>query len=135
MTKFVTFWVIFNKIKYKVNFSVLRNCGQTSLAYLAAATHGYSAEAEELKAELESRQQPIPPVDPNARLLVPPPPVARLEENWPLLASARGTFDAQLLGLGGQSAPTNVGGVKPAAAAFAVMDDDVSLLISELSEL
>ncbi|CCD73511.1 Coatomer subunit alpha [Caenorhabditis elegans] len=103
---------------------VLRNCGQTSLAYLAAATHGYSAEAEELKAELESRQQPIPPVDPNARLLVPPPPVARLEENWPLLASARGTFDAQLLGLGGQSAPTNVGGVKPAAAAFAVMDDD-----------
>ncbi|CAI2316133.1 unnamed protein product [Caenorhabditis sp. 36 PRJEB53466] len=103
---------------------VLRNCGQTSLAYLAAATHGYEQEAEELKAELESRQQPIPPVDPNARLLVPPPPVARLEENWPLLASARGAFDIQLLGLGAAQGPAKTAGVKPAATAFAAIEDD-----------
>lgn len=108
-------------------FTVLRNCGQTSLAYLAAATHGYTTEAEELKGELEARQQPVPPSDPGARLLVPPPPVARLEENWPLLASARGAFDSQLLGLGGaQGTTAKASGVKPAAAAFAAIEDDVS---------
>ncbi|CAI5439371.1 unnamed protein product [Caenorhabditis angaria] len=106
---------------------VLRGCGQTSLAYLAAATHGFEGEAEELKGELESKQQAIPPVDANARLLAPPPPVCKLEENWPLLASARGAFDAQLLGLGGGvggGAAAKTGGVKPAAAAFAAIEDD-----------
>lgn len=57
---------------------VLKNTGQTSLAYLTAATHGHSEEAELLKAELESKNQQIPPVDPNARLLIPPAPIFRV---------------------------------------------------------
>ncbi|RCN35209.1 coatomer alpha subunit [Ancylostoma caninum] len=57
---------------------VLKGVGQTSLAYLTAATHGYEEEAAALKSELESKGQPIPPIDPNARLLVPPPPVCKV---------------------------------------------------------
>ncbi|KAK6009925.1 WD domain, G-beta repeat protein, partial [Ostertagia ostertagi] len=76
---------------------VLKGVGQTSLAYLTAATHGHEEEANLLRAELESKGQTIPPIDPNAKLLVPPPPICKLEENWPLLATARGPFE--LLGL------------------------------------
>ncbi|PIO57879.1 hypothetical protein TELCIR_20701, partial [Teladorsagia circumcincta] len=100
---------------------VLKGVGQTSLAYLTAATHGHEEEANLLRAELESKGQTIPPIDPNAKLLVPPPPICKLEENWPLLATARGPFE--LLGL---VPPSKAGaGVshKPAAAAFAVADD------------
>lgn len=49
--------------------------GQTSLAYLTAATHGYKEEAGQLEAELKAKGQNLPPVDPNARLLIPPPPI------------------------------------------------------------
>ncbi|KIH62764.1 WD domain, G-beta repeat protein [Ancylostoma duodenale] len=101
---------------------VLKGVGQTSLAYLTAATHGYEEEAAALKSELESKGQPIPPIDPNARLLVPPPPVCKLEENWPLLSTARGPFE--LLGLVPPSKAPGAGvSQKPAAAAFAVADD------------
>ncbi|CAB3408946.1 unnamed protein product [Caenorhabditis bovis] len=104
---------------------VIRNSGQSSLAYLLAATHGFEDEASELAAELEAKQQPIPQVDPNAQLLIPPPPVCRLEENWPLLASARSAFDAQLLGISAPGATTKtVSGLKPAAAAFAAIEDE-----------
>lgn len=136
--------------------AVLKGVGQTSLAYLTAATHGYEEEAAALKSELESKGQPIPPIDPNARLLVPLPPVCKvrnasfssfqyssssilysgpttrgsvcllkliqLEDNWPLLSTARGPFD--LLGLVPPSKAPGAGvSQKPAAAAFAVADD------------
>ncbi|ETN71049.1 WD domain, G-beta repeat protein [Necator americanus] len=104
------------------NFTVLKGVGQTSLAYLTAATHGYEEEADMLKSELESKGQPIPPIDPNAKLLVPPPPICKLEENWPLLSTARGPFE--LLGLVPPSKAPGAGvSQKPAAAAFAVADD------------
>ncbi|CAJ0583840.1 unnamed protein product, partial [Mesorhabditis spiculigera] len=101
---------------------VLRGLGQTSLAYLNAATHGFADDAGSLKQELEAKGQAVPPVDPNARLLAPPPPVYKIEDNWPQLATARGPFDDQLIGLnagGGGSKPTK----QPAASAFAVMGD------------
>lgn len=75
---------------------VLKTAGQISLAYLTAATHGYEEEAEQLKGELESRQQVVPVVDTNASLLVPPAPISRMEENWPQLARTRGALDALL---------------------------------------
>lgn len=59
---------------------VLRNLGQSSLAYLNAATHGFADDAEGLKAELEAKGQPVPPIDPNARLLAPPPPVLKVSD-------------------------------------------------------
>ena len=58
--------------------SVLKGVGQTSLAYLTAATHGFDEEAEQLKAELESKGQPLPPIDPNAKVLMPPPPLIKV---------------------------------------------------------
>ncbi|PAV66797.1 hypothetical protein WR25_10521 [Diploscapter pachys] len=105
---------------------VLKNVGQLSLAYLTAATHGYKDEAANLKAELEAKNQPLPPIDPNAKLLIPMPPVCKLEENWPQLATARGPFDAHLLGIRSATSGKEAGQTahkKPAASAFAAADD------------
>ncbi|KAI6182222.1 Coatomer subunit alpha [Aphelenchoides bicaudatus] len=83
---------------------VLTEVGQYSLAYLTAATHGFEKEAQKLRAELESRDQPIPVVDPNAQLLAPPPPVRQIssqtDDNWPRLAVSSGPFDAGILAAG-----------------------------------
>nr|CAB3232867.1 coatomer subunit alpha [Phallusia mammillata] len=65
---------------------VLRGCGQKSLAYLTAATHGLEEEAEQLKDEV------VPDIDPSAVLLQPPPPIKQCEENWPLLTVSKGFF-------------------------------------------
>ena len=70
---------------------ILKNCGQTSLAYLCAATHGLEEEAEELRSSLPSDKQ-LPTPDPNAVLLVPPPPIVQCEEKWPLLSVSKGFF-------------------------------------------
>jgi len=102
---------------------VLKEVGQTSLAYLAAATHDYTDEAENLKAELEAKNQHIPPVDPNAHRLQPPPPIQQMDENWPLLTVTRGLFDAQLLG-GKPSAGTKNLKEKPISGAFAAEEND-----------
>lgn len=59
-------------------FAVLRDVGQISLAYLTAATHGFTEEASALKAELEAKGQSIPPVDPEAHMLAPPPPIKKV---------------------------------------------------------
>uniref|UniRef100_A0A0N5AHK6 Coatomer subunit alpha n=1 Tax=Syphacia muris TaxID=451379 RepID=A0A0N5AHK6_9BILA len=76
---------------------LLKEVGQTSLAYLTAATHGYKEEAEQLESELVSRGQELPVINPDAKLLVPPPPIQQMEDNWPLLTMVRGPFDSQLL--------------------------------------
>lgn len=104
-------------------FLVLKDVGQPSLAYLTAATHGYAEEAEKLKADLEARGQPIPSVEPNAQLLVPPPPIQQMDENWPLLTVTRGVFDAQLLG-GTKTPAVTASKAARAAAAFAVEEGD-----------
>ena len=35
----------------------------------------------------------VPDINPNARLLQPPPPIALSEDNWPLLTQSKGFFD------------------------------------------
>ena len=68
---------------------VLKGCGQKSLAYLTAATHGLDEEAEQLKEE----NSPSVPAD--AELLQPPPPIKECEENWPLLTVSKGPYLAR----------------------------------------
>ncbi|OQR74758.1 coatomer subunit alpha-like, partial [Tropilaelaps mercedesae] len=74
---------------------ILRNVGQTSLAYLCSVTHGLDEETDRLTEILAEtlNERPLPkPID-SAVLLVPPPPVARCDENWPQLSVNRGFFD------------------------------------------
>ncbi len=49
---------------------------------------------------VQQHGQTLPPIDPNARLLVPPPPIQKNEENWPQLTVTRGVFESQV-GTGG----------------------------------
>ena len=41
---------------------ILKGCGQNSLAYLTAATHGLEEEAEELKAAFDPEKEQLPQV-------------------------------------------------------------------------
>lgn len=75
---------------------ILKNCGQTSVAYLCAVTHGLQEEAETLKANLESNNLQLPQPDPNAVLLQPPCPIMQCEENWPLLSVSKGFFEGAI---------------------------------------
>uniref|UniRef100_A0AAX7VIS8 Coatomer subunit alpha n=1 Tax=Astatotilapia calliptera TaxID=8154 RepID=A0AAX7VIS8_ASTCA len=72
---------------------ILKNCGQKSLAYLTAATHGLDEEAEALKETFDPEKETVPEVDPNAQLLQPPPPINPLDTNWPLLTVSKGFFE------------------------------------------
>lgn len=96
----------------------LEMAGQLPLAYLTAKTHGLVEEAQRIKERLGAKLQSsdasedqksgldIPsieqvddrlPFERDARLLVPPDAIFRNEEGtWPLLAPARGPFDAFL---------------------------------------
>lgn len=77
--------------------SVLQKCGQSSLAYLTAATHGYTDEAEKLSEIVGQDGKDLPEVNPNAKLLQPPVPIQQAESNWPLLTVSRGFFEGQVL--------------------------------------
>lgn len=66
---------------------VLEACNQPGLAYLAAATHGLEDQAARLADVLTQLNLPVPAIDPNATLLMPPIPILP-SENWPLLAVA-----------------------------------------------
>lgn len=72
---------------------ILKNCGQNSLAYLTAATHGLDEEAEDLKSVCDGN---LPQIPPNARLLKPPIPIAQAETNWPLLTVSKGFFEGAM---------------------------------------
>ncbi|KAK9839869.1 hypothetical protein WJX81_007554 [Elliptochloris bilobata] len=67
---------------------ILEEAGQTALAYVTAATHGLSEDAERLAEGLEE----VPPLEPGAQLLLPPQPILR-EDNWPLLTVSKGFFE------------------------------------------
>ncbi|KAF6212403.1 hypothetical protein GE061_012925 [Apolygus lucorum] len=84
---------------------ILKNCGQTSLAYLTAATHGLTEEAEALGQECDGK---IPEVDPKAVLLKPPVPLQQTESNWPLLTVAKGFFEGAMLGNAGVVAAPDI---------------------------
>ena len=71
----------------------MRAAGQTALAYVTAAAHGLSEDAERLGEALEER----PALDPEARLLLPPTPILK-EDNWPLLTVSKGFFENLAVG-------------------------------------
>ncbi|CAD5114426.1 DgyrCDS3559 [Dimorphilus gyrociliatus] len=77
----------------KERHKILQDCGRKSLAYLAAATHGLDEEAEQLKVKLESANEKVPEIMPDAQLLQPQPPIAQHETNWPLLTVSKGFFE------------------------------------------
>lgn len=81
--------------------SILRNCGQKSLAYLTAASHGLTETAEEI-AENAGMTLPTPLED--ASLLIPPPPVTKNNENWPLLTVSKGFFEGAIQTKKGEAA-------------------------------
>ncbi|KAF3857928.1 hypothetical protein F7725_011129 [Dissostichus mawsoni] len=77
---------------------ILKNCGQKSLAYLTAATHGLDEEAEALKESFDPEKETE--VDPNAQLLQPSPPINPLDTNWPLLTVSKGFFEGAIAAKG-----------------------------------
>ncbi|XP_032833195.1 coatomer subunit alpha [Petromyzon marinus] len=79
---------------------VLKNCGQKSLAYLTAATHGLDEEADGLKAQFDLEKETLPEVNADAVLLQPPPPVMPLDTNWPLLTVSKGFFEGAMAAKG-----------------------------------
>ena len=78
------------------------SAGQTALAYVTAKTHGLEAEAEPLAEALGDN---LPPVDPQAQLMVPPAPILR-EDNWPLLTVSKGYFENLAKGAAGKFRPS-----------------------------
>lgn len=83
---------------------VFEACGQLSLAYLAAATHGLTETAERLLSLLHAQGAPIPALHHNASLLQPPTPIFHAE-NWPLLSVGKSALsDVTSGGVSGVSA-------------------------------
>ena len=72
---------------------ILKAVGQTPLAYLTAATHGLTEEAEAIAATLNIPAENLPPVTENAKLLVPPETIVAEQENWPTLTVSKSFFD------------------------------------------
>ena len=63
---------------------VLEASGNLNLAYVIAAIHGLTEDAERLKEILEANNIPFPEIDGTAQLLQPPTPIVR-SDNWPVL--------------------------------------------------
>lgn len=75
---------------------ILENCGQKSLAYLTASTHGLEQDTERLSEFFDLSKEKLPVPDPNAILFQPPVPIAQQESNWPLLTVSKGFFDSAI---------------------------------------
>ena len=71
---------------------VLQDVGQLTLAYITAVSHGLTAEAEQLRAQLEEQHLAIPEVSPAATMLTPPE-VVGSPDTMPVLEVARSMFD------------------------------------------
>jgi len=106
---------------------VLQNCGQTSLAYLTAATHGLEEEAQQIKEGLEEGTR-LPEVMPGAQLLMPPPPIMQTETNWPLLTVSKGFFEGiKAVRGGGLGGLPGAAGPAAAAASSALAIDESAM--------
>lgn len=68
---------------------VLKSANLTSLAYVTAATHALTEEADELRDIVTEGDKQLPDLLENAVFLKPPPPVQQAEANWPLLTISR----------------------------------------------
>ena len=108
-------------------FSKKQNCGQTSLAYLTAATHGLDEEAQQIKEGLDEGTK-LPEVMPGAQLLMPPPPIMQTETNWPLLTVSKGFFEGIKAVRGGLGGLPGVGGGPAVVAAGSALAVDESAM-------
>ncbi|KAL4859696.1 Coatomer subunit alpha-3 [Chlorella vulgaris] len=97
---------------------ILEEAGQTSLAYVTAATHGLAADAERLGEQLGELRPQLDTAQ--ARLLVPPTPIMR-EDNWPLLTVSKGFFET--LATKDSERAKGTSGAAAAAAAAAAMEE------------
>jgi len=91
---------------------IFEGTGQLSLAYLTAASHGLTEDAERLQAFIEAAGSPLPAVIKKAGLLPPPTPIFR-GENWPLLQvgkSALSDVAAASVGGGGGAVSSAIHG-------------------------
>lgn len=112
---------------------ILENCGQTSLAYLTAKTHGLEEEASKIKDVYEGqgdsdKRPPLPDVMPNATLLKPSPPICQTESNWPLLTVSKGFFEGIKAVRGGPGASS--GPAKGTVSSALVMEEDDDIATS-----
>eukprot|EP00095_Tigriopus_kingsejongensis_P002882 maker-scaffold52_size450388-snap-gene-3.20 protein:Tk02882 transcript:maker-scaffold52_size450388-snap-gene-3.20-mRNA-1 annotation:"coatomer subunit alpha isoform 11" len=98
---------------------ILKNCGQTSLAYLTAKTHGMDEEAEDIKSGVDP-DTPLPEPTGNGVPIVPPQPKSQMEENWPLLTVSKGFFE-------GIRAVRSGGGAKAAGGTGALAMEDTDM--------
>jgi coatomer protein complex subunit alpha (xenin) len=94
---------------------VLSSVGQLPLAYLTAATHGLAESAAEIEGQLGEGAE-VPPVFEDAKVLMPPEPVSRCQENWPTLTQSKSFFSG---------VPGGAGGKKTVGAVAAAADGDV----------
>merc|ERR1712020_191713 len=111
---------------------ILENCGQTSLAFLTAKTHGLDEDVEKIKETYEGqgdndKRPPLPDVMPNACLLKPPPPICQTESNWPLLTVSKGFFEGIKAVRGGGPGATTVASKNAVSSALAMEEDDVAV--------
>eukprot|EP00127_Corallochytrium_limacisporum_P003893 Clim_evm3s154 gene=Clim_evmTU3s154 len=112
---------------------VLASCGEAPLAYLTAATFGLQEDQERIAKILNVDAGELPPPMPNATLIGPPIPILKNQEEWPLLAIAKGFFasapvpkasEVANAGTGGRQAVAgHPGGAGPAAEAGALGAD------------
>uniref|UniRef100_A0A336MCE9 Coatomer subunit alpha n=1 Tax=Culicoides sonorensis TaxID=179676 RepID=A0A336MCE9_CULSO len=86
--------LLLGDVQERIN--VLKNVGQTSLAYLTAATHGYEEERANLAAEILAEKKELPQVKKDAKFLKPPVPIQQAETNWPLLTMSKGFFEGAM---------------------------------------
>ena len=75
---------------------ILENCGQKSLAYLTATTHGLIEDSERLSELFDLSKEKLPVADSNAQFFQPPVPIAQQESNWPLLTVSKGFFEGAM---------------------------------------
>uniref|UniRef100_U5EW24 Coatomer subunit alpha n=1 Tax=Corethrella appendiculata TaxID=1370023 RepID=U5EW24_9DIPT len=90
--------LLLGDVKERVN--ILKNCRQTSLAYLTAKTHGLEEEAEQLAEEIQTDGKDLPECNSNAKFLRPPVPIQQAETNWPLLTVSKGFFEGTMMSRG-----------------------------------
>mmetsp|Transcript_4361 Transcript_4361/g.5855 ORF Transcript_4361/g.5855 Transcript_4361/m.5855 type:complete len:1247 (-) Transcript_4361:827-4567(-) len=70
---------------------ILEEVGQLALAYLTAASHGLTEDAERLSKALAEAEVPLPSLKDGAACLLPPIPLQRTCDNsWPLLEVSKG---------------------------------------------
>uniref|UniRef100_A0A914P4S7 3-hydroxyisobutyryl-CoA hydrolase n=1 Tax=Panagrolaimus davidi TaxID=227884 RepID=A0A914P4S7_9BILA len=82
---------------FHCTLSCVKRC-RTNFISIFNCCNIWPDQAEKLRTQLEEANLSIPEVDPNVRLLDPPP--RAMTENWPLFTVTKGPFDVSLIALG-----------------------------------